>query len=387
MHPRRRPGTQPRLQPWILPALGVFCVFMIYLNRRAFRYVAPPTAGNLAGSVRYETKVDPSAHGMISQLDRAHCQSSLQTSPLEAFETSTPLPALNTTAWHYRLKNLDVMKNTSFVDDAVLLLVVYNNKDSWGKGRSVRDFLQLVESFDYPTHKLSLGLLTSSLEEYILLKRMFQRILLTQFAEVTITFRDDFNIKIASHAARKADNIQKERRRMLARYRNYALAQSLESWHSHVVWIDSDIVSIPPALVTKMVHAKLDILEPLCHLVGSTQDYDLNAWLGQRAVPTDDELAAMHDGTLFVPHDGPGMLHMNDMRGHEYHPLDSVGGTMLYVKADVHRQGVVFPPHYIIGSEWKHEGYDGIETEGVCYVAGMLGYKCYAMPQDIIYHI
>lgn len=61
-------------------------------------------------------------------------------------------------------------------------------------------------------------------------------------------------------------------------------------------------------------------------------------------------------------------------------PLDSVGGTMLYVNVDVHRQGVLFPVHHLIGSEWSSEGYDGIETEGLCYVAHFLGFKCWGCP-------
>ena len=55
-------------------------------------------------------------------------------------------------------------------------------------------------------------------------------------------------------------------------------------------------------------------------------------------------------------------------------PLDSVGGTVLWVDANLHRDGVIFPPFYLIGSEWDRNGYDGIETEGICYIAkAMLG--------------
>jgi hypothetical protein len=34
------------------------------------------------------------------------------------------------------------------------------------------------------------------------------------------------------------------------------------------------------------------------------------------------------------------------------------------------------------------EGYDGIETEGICFTAKTLGYKCWGMPldKDRVYH-
>ncbi|KAF0697339.1 Aste57867_11965 [Aphanomyces stellatus] len=348
-----------------------------------------------------------------SYLDAYKCKSLIAGSPVEISETTSTINGK--LAGQCRLKNLHVMPDPTHVDDSVLVMVVYNNAESWGKGRSVHNFIDLVKLFDYPLKKISLGILTSSPDEYHALKDIFTSELrhTPSFAQsaasldipssyrrrVSLVLRQDFSIDV-SRDGRKADNVQKERRRMLARYRNYALTQSLEPWHVHVVWIDSDIVEIPSALVSKMVHgashmftnlvdvvvADKDVLEPICFVQGTEAEYDLNAWRGNRAVPTADELHAMHQGKLFVPHDGPGMVHINHVRDHEYYPLDSVGGTMLYVKADIHRQGVLFATHYVIGSEWKHEGYDGIETEGLCYVAGMLGYKCWAMPQDVIYH-
>ncbi|KAJ8552376.1 hypothetical protein ON010_g10170 [Phytophthora cinnamomi] len=109
-------------------------------------------------------------------------------------------------------------------------------------------------------------------------------------------------------------------------------------------------------------------------------DYDLNAWVGHRKVRSPGE-------ENFVP--GPlSVRNMHNLQGENQIavPLDSVGGTMLYVRADVHRQGVIFPAHYTIGSEWGAEGYDGIETEGFCYNAHFLGFRCWGMPKESIYH-
>ena len=66
--------------------------------------------------------------------------------------------------------------------------------------------------------------------------------------------------------------------------------------------------------------------------------------------------------------------------------LDSVGGTMLWVKASVHRDGVIFPVANIVGSDWHRQGYVGLETEGICWLAKFLGYKCWGMPHTVIMH-
>jgi hypothetical protein len=47
-------------------------------------------------------------------------------------------------------------------------------------------------------------------------------------------------------------------------------------------------------------------------------------------------------------------------------PLDSVGGCTTLVRADVHREGALFAPYYLIGASWEGDGYDGVETEGGC---------------------
>lgn len=120
--------------------------------------------------------------------------------------------------------------------------------------------------------------------------------------------------------------------------------------------------------------AGLDSVHPLCAR-GNWYVYDLNAWVGHRKVRP--PLA-----TGFVP--GPlSVRNMQDLYAEteDVVQLDSVGGTMLYVRADVHCQGVIFPSHYVIGSEWGAEGYDGIETEGICYSAHFLGFKCWGCPR------
>ncbi|KAF4317894.1 hypothetical protein BBO99_00007727 [Phytophthora kernoviae] len=186
--------------------------------------------------------------------------------------------------------------------------------------------------------KISIALLTSSMNEFVKAKQLFRRNV-NRFTHLSVIFRNDF----------AQDGLTRENRH----------AESLQGG--------------------------FDILEPMCVRKYNENDnwynYDLNAWVGQRKV------RPAHSDSDFVP--GPlNAKNLYDLRNEKKPivPLDSVGGTMLYVRAEVHRQGVLFPAHYVIGSEWGMEGYDGIETEGLCYSAHFLGFKCWGMPSDIIFH-
>jgi hypothetical protein len=56
--------------------------------------------------------------------------------------------------------------------------------------------------------------------------------------------------------------------------------------------------------------------------------------------------------------------------------LDGVGGTALLVKADVHRDGAMFPPFPF---------YHLIETEGFAKMARRLGWKSYGLPNYYVW--
>lgn len=55
--------------------------------------------------------------------------------------------------------------------------------------------------------------------------------------------------------------------------------------------------------------------------------------------------------------------------------LDGVGGTALLVKADVHRDGAMFPPFPF---------YHLIETEGFAKMAQRLNWKAYGLPNYFV---
>ncbi|KAF9212334.1 hypothetical protein BGZ59_006903 [Podila verticillata] len=211
----------------------------------------------------------------------------------------------------------------------VLILTLVRDHESWGRGRSFHDFLSLVRGFDYPMSNIRIGVLASDEKE---------------FDAITNTLRDE----------------------------------------DSVLWIDSDMVKIPSDLLLRMIDSGKDIITTATKFGPTGGFYDLNAWVGERITPSAEEQKVIEQGGLFVPR--PKAVKYTHELQQEFGPLDSVGGTVLFVRGEIHREGVAFTTNYVIGTGWKHEGYDGIESEGLCYVAGFLGYKCWGMPRAIAEH-
>jgi hypothetical protein len=66
--------------------------------------------------------------------------------------------------------------------------------------------------------------------------------------------------------------------------------------------------------------------------------------------------------------------------------LHAVGGTMLLVRADLHREGLIFPPvPYGKPSSLARERGE-LETEGLGILARDMGYRCWGMPRLEIKH-
>lgn len=58
-------------------------------------------------------------------------------------------------------------------------------------------------------------------------------------------------------------------------------------------------------------------------------------------------------------------------------PLDGIGATFTMVKANIHREGAVFPPFV-----YQHE----LNTEGFAKIVKSMGFSVYGLPTYIIYH-
>jgi len=285
------------------------------------------------------------------------------------------------------IRNEDVVNNAQ-----VLVLTVIKDSHSWGRERSFLDHLNIIESLGYPLSSLSLGFLVADEQEFkdlqiLLSSTTFKE---KEYARITLIKRD-FPVNI-SRGERHDAKLQRIRRSIIARARNNLLFSALEN-EKFVLWIDADIVKVPYGLLQTMVESGKDIITPRCRIAPDEEDYDQNAWQGPRRKPTAEQQRAMARGAIFIPDQIHGVTkHLSDFlkldpkREKEFVKLDSVGGTVLFVKSEVHKQGVIFPTDYIVGTEWDHLGYDGIETEGLCYLAKTIGVSCWGMPHVVVEH-
>jgi hypothetical protein len=176
-------------------------------------------------------------------------------------------------------------------------------------------------------------------------------------------WKRDFGYRLPPGMHRGAAPIQIERRIVLAKSRNHLLFHALddEEW---VLWLDVDIVAYPPDLLQRLLAAGKEIVQPHCVLDPGGPTFDTNGWRDR------------------------GRLHLDDLRTEgELVALDAVGGTVLLVRADLHRDGLLFPA-YLYGREspWMRAGRGEVETEGLGIMARDMGYRAWGLPHLEVIH-
>jgi len=213
-----------------------------------------------------------------------------------------------------------------------------------------------------------------------------------RFASIIIE-RQDFDPPLTSQdesERHKMEN-QKMRRAAMSRARNSLLFTTLGPSTSWVLWLDSDIIESPPTLVQDLARHDKPIVVPNCfqrYFDEKTKElaerpYDFNSWqdsdtakkLGEQMGPDDILLEGYAEMATYRTL----MAYMYDSEGSldQEVPLDGVGGTALLVKADVHRDGAMFPPFAF---------YHLIETEGFAKMAKRLGWHATGLPNYKVYH-
>ncbi len=229
-------------------------------------------------------------------------------------------------------------------------------------------YARLLERLDWPRASLSLGLLESDSSDGTLAALESLRPRLEQRASRVTLLNKNFGFQTPLGLPRWEPALQIARRAVLARSRNHLLFGALrdEEW---VLWLDVDVVDYPPDILKRLIAEDRAILQPHCVTEPGGKTFDLNAWA---------------DG---------GRRTMHDMRGQTAPVrLDSVGGCMLLVRADLHRDGLIFPafryglrntairdPHPVWGA-------GEIETEGLAMLARDMGYQCWGLPDLEIIH-
>jgi mannan polymerase complexes MNN9 subunit len=199
--------------------------------------------------------------------------------------------------------------------------------------------------------------------------------------------RQDFEPPFAQDESErhKMEN-QKARRSAMSVARNSLLFTTLGPDTSWVLWLDADIVETPSTLIQDLASHDKPIIVPNCFQKYYNDEtsreeeraYDFNSWQDSVTAQTlasnmgpDEillegyaEMATYRTLMAYVETSDPTDVHLEI-------PLDGVGGTALLVRADVHRDGAMFPPFPF---------YHLIETEGFAKMARRLGWHSTGLP-------
>jgi len=280
--------------------------------------------------------------------------------------------------------------------DQVLILTPVKDAEQF-----LDNYFASIYRLTYPHELTSLGFLESdSLDNTY--SRLMEKLpeLKGHFRSVNV-WKKDFGFHIPPNIPRWLEHVQKERRSVLAKSRNHLLFHALDD-QDWVLWLDVDIAEYPPDIIERLMATSKEIVQPHCVVEYGGRSFELNAWRDK------------------------GKYHMDDLRSEgDVVKLHTVGGTMLLVRADVHRNGLIFPPFLygkrnslIKGNRLQlmretldillHKekllkairkmtrqditkvfalGYAGeIETEGLGIMAYDMGYECWGMPNLEIRH-
>ncbi|PIG87762.1 mannan polymerase complex subunit MNN9 [Aspergillus arachidicola] len=185
---------------------------------------------------------------------------------------------------------------------------------------------------------------------------------------------------------------QKARRESMSRARNSLLFTTLGPATSWVLWLDADIIETPATLIQDLTGHNYPVIVPNCyqryynndHKQMEVRPYDFNSWVDSSNAQSlaesmgPDEI--LLEGYAELPTYRTLMAYLADTESpnpRRVIELDGVGGTALMVKADVHRDGAMFPafPFYHL-----------VETEGFAKMAKRLGYQVFGLPDYFVYH-
>lgn len=250
----------------------------------------------------------------------------------------------------------------------------------------LEEYFVRLDRLTYPHRQLSIAFLESDSHD-----RTYEEIerrlpdLRTRF-RVAGLWKRDFGFHLPPNTPRWANHVQLERRAALAKSRNHLLLRALddEDW---VLWLDVDVIEYPRDIIERLLDTGKDIVQPHCVEEYGGRSFDRSAWRDK------------------------GRFHLDDLRREgDLVRLHTVGGTMLLVRADVHRDGLIFPTfpygkqnplirqrnHFlrkrdilllknvqdVLRGRYRGE----IETEGLGMMAHDMGYKCWGMPNTEIRH-
>lgn len=240
-------------------------------------------------------------------------------------------------------------------------------------------YFECLSALDYPSECLSLGFLESdSSDDTLALIEARLPELRSRYQSARV-WKRDYGFHLPAGLPRWSPKVQVPRRAAMARSRNYLASVALgdAEW---ALWIDVDLVEYPATILRTMLATGKDIVHPNCVKQPGGPSFDWNAW-------KDQQRYLMHD-----------LRDAGDLV-----ELDSVGGTMLLVRADLHREGLIFPPFPYGRMHPRARRRGGrlmawlpplvaalmpgeLETEGFAMMAHDMGAACWGMPRLEVRH-
>jgi mannan polymerase complexes MNN9 subunit len=291
---------------------------------------------------------------------------------------------------HYYMNNLTTSRTPIENEETVLILTPM--------ARFYQEYWDNLAKLNYPHGLISLGFIIPKTKEgnaaYAALQAQVTK---TQsgaknkrFAAVTI-LRQDTESPLGSQleAERHKMENQKARRAAMAKARNSLLFTTMGPTTSWVLWMDADIIETPPSLIQDLAAYDVPIIVPNCFQkyynedkkANDVREYDYNNWIDS---PTAREMGAkmgkddiLLEGYAEMPTYRSLMAKMYDKSADPATKikLDGVGGATLLVKAEVHRDGAMFPPFPF---------YHLIETEGFAKMANRLNWESFGLPNYLV---
>jgi mannan polymerase complexes MNN9 subunit len=360
---------------------------------RSFRRTSPLTVivGVVLCVVIFVFVLSPSSDdSAASQLRKASAASNPLSPPTSPFRKGNeksngkriPPPVV-----HYHMNNLTSSSDPVGNRETILILTPL--------ARFYQEYWDNLLQLTYPHELITLAfIIPKSKEGNAATTQLQEQIAKTQksgpekkrFASIIIE-RQDFDPPLTSQneAERHKMENQKARRAAMSKARNSLLFTTLGPSTSWVLWLDADVVETPPTLIQDLAAHDQAIIVPNCFQRfidpktkrRAERPYDFNSWqdsdeakaLGEQMGPDDILLEGYAEMATYRTL----MAYMatDDGDPKQEMPLDGVGGTALLVKAEVHRDGAMFPPFPF---------YHLIETEGFAKMAKRLGWSATGLP-------
>ncbi|RKF72794.1 Mannan polymerase complexes subunit MNN9 [Golovinomyces cichoracearum] len=287
----------------------------------------------------------------------------------------------------YQMNNVTTSSDPVRNRETVLILTVM--------AQFYQEYWDNLMRLNYPRELITLGfIIPKDQQGNIGMKALLEQIkkfqnsgsIKDKFQSIVIE-RQDFDISLVSLSESDKYNFesQKSRRVAISRARNSLLFTTLNPAISWVLWLDSDITETPPTLIQDLASHNKPVIVPNCYQKyrdPTTKElvekpYDFNSWQenekSRKITEKYRQDEVILEGFTEASTHRSLMAFMATKNGDPKFEvkLDGVGGNVLLVKAEVHRDGAMFPPFVF---------YHLIESEGFAKMAKRLGWNATGLP-------